>query len=402
MLLHFLLLLLLLLLPSLFDAKVNREEVYGIPGSSVLLDPKIKVDHSKKDIIWEFIPARRSAITILHHIRGVELVEPSDHFKSRLQYTPSNASLMVKGLGLEDQGEYRLTINDQVVKIIQLYLFDELKEALISTNSTSLGSTIQLTCNVSGNVDEYQWWKDGGEISRHHQLIDQNRSLVIPGASRRDCGTYTCVATNPANFIQKNHTQNIYGFPPLELTIIILSIIDVVMYSASLITCLYLHCWKTKLDKALKRSKCWLQDTFQITFKDMKKIRRWLPDLRICNIVSLVAILCWITIQGVNRVLVAGLCSVLVQLLALILPFAVQKLPEVEKIGCDSSLTTWGIFFTSRIGCVVIFILHSVFLHCKSKDTSGNIDTDKGQQDITELEQLKTTIPDDPVYLSPN
>ncbi|XP_078272008.1 uncharacterized protein LOC144602745 [Rhinoraja longicauda] len=158
----------------------------------------------------------------------------------------------------------------------------------------------------------------------------------------------------------------------------------------------------------------------------MKRIKHLVPFLH--NVAFLVAILVSIVTQGADKVLVAGLCSVSVQFLALILPFALSMFGKCmricRKIGfinlivcglqvivmfisifvfimgihqnsCDSSLTTWRIFFATRIGCAVIFILHIVFLHWKGKDTSGNIDTDKGQQDITECQQLKTTTPDD-------
>ncbi|XP_051899432.1 immunoglobulin superfamily member 10-like isoform X2 [Pristis pectinata] len=202
----------LLCLFGAFAAEVVWEKMNGVLGSSVLLDPGAKVDPSKQEIIWTFIASHKSPVTILHHIPGyMKRAEPSKHFWSRLQFNLSNGSLIVNGLKPGDRGDYSLMVDDHELKITRLSLFSNLSEALILTTSISLGSTIGLTCNVSGDPHQFRWWKDGGEVSRRHQLIDGNRTLVIPNASRRDNGAYVCVATNPVSCIQTHYPLIIPG-----------------------------------------------------------------------------------------------------------------------------------------------------------------------------------------------
>ncbi|XP_072888904.1 HEPACAM family member 2-like isoform X7 [Hemitrygon akajei] len=301
------------------------KELVGALGSSVLLDPKVRVDLNKSEILWIFVASHRSPLTILHHIPNyVRWAEPSEQFKSRLQFNQSNGSLIVNRLDAGDEGAYSFTVDDQERKIIQLLLFEKLVEALILPNSTSLscGSTIQLICNVSGDPHQYQWRKDGGEISQLYQLTDGNKTLVIMKASRRDCGMYTCVATNPVSSIQTDYTLTIHGFPPEDIAVITLSIIVLMISSLFLIDGVLQHCWKLEFDKVLKN------------------LRSWLPSLFICNVVLLVAI--FITL----------ICRI-----------------GSEDQVCDSSSVTWRVFFTTMLGCTVFFLLHRLLYQYRNQET---------------------------------
>ncbi|XP_059827193.1 contactin-6-like [Hypanus sabinus] len=187
------------------------KEEFGLLGSAVLLDPELKVDPSKSEIIWTFISR-----SILHHIPGHSLVELSDEFKFRLHFNTSNGALTVNGAEHGDQGDYTFIVDGQELRIIQLRLLDELSEGSIFTNIELLGSTIELTCEVFGDSNVYQWQKNGGEISQHQQLTDENRTLVIPSASFEDCGVYTCITTNPVSSIQANYTLMLRASPSLQ------------------------------------------------------------------------------------------------------------------------------------------------------------------------------------------
>ncbi|XP_072888972.1 uncharacterized protein [Hemitrygon akajei] len=372
----------------------DKEELVGALGSSVLLDPKVRVDLNKSEILWIFVASHRSPLTILHHIPNyARWAEPSEQFKSRLQFNPSNGSLIVNRLDAGDEGAYSFTVDRQKLKIIQLLLFEKLVEALIFSNSTSLscGSTIQLICNVSGDPHQYQWRKDGGEISQPYQLTDGNKTLVIMKASRRDCGMYTCVATNPVSSIQTDYTLTIHGFPPEDIAVITLSIIELMISSLFLIDGVLQHCWKLEFDKVLKN------------------LRSWLPSLFICNVVLLVAIfitlICWIGSEGSNLFAVAASCTVPLLLLILFLspsvskPVYFLKNTEFWKMTCfglhvvvcitsisfltltsnpnyqvcDSSLVTWRVFFTSMLGCTAFFLLYLLLYQSLGTGLAFNI-----------------------------
>ncbi|XP_051899590.1 uncharacterized protein LOC127585900 isoform X2 [Pristis pectinata] len=381
---------LLLLVLGLVTAADKREEVVGALGSSVLLDPKIAVDPSKDKIIWRFITGDKSPVVILHHIPGYpKWAEPSEQFESRLQFIPSNGSLMISRLTAGDQGNYSFTVERQERNIIHLLLFGELSEALILTNSGSLGSTVQLTCNVSGDPHEYRWWKDGGEISRHHWLMDENRTLVIPGASGHDCGMYTCVAVNPVSSVHTDHPLIIPGFPPEDITIVTLSITDLVI-SVVLLVFVQLRCWKTESDEGAS----------PVPVVGCCIVLAQLLDLTRLFTVHMLHHPCSDSLQkniGVWDWAGGGLHLAVVIISVTSLTVIHQNNP-----GCDSSLFTGSVFFSTRIGSAVICLLYFVVPHCRNKDTSGNVNTTKRQQ---ELQELRTTTSDhtaDPESLPPD
>ncbi|XP_072113457.1 uncharacterized protein [Mobula birostris] len=182
----------------------------GACGSSVLLDPSVKVNPKKNEILWMFISSHKTPLTILHHIPSfTKWAEPSKQFNSRLQFIQSNGSLMVNRLQTGDQGDYSFMMDGRQLNVISLRVFNELSKPSIWINGSSLHSTIQFSCNVDGDSPSYQWRKDGREVSQN-QLLDGNKILVIRSASRGDCGTYTCVVTNPVSTVQANYSLTIH------------------------------------------------------------------------------------------------------------------------------------------------------------------------------------------------
>ncbi|XP_055486160.1 uncharacterized protein LOC129693342 isoform X2 [Leucoraja erinacea] len=133
-------------------------------------------------------------------------------YMGRLTFFPHNGSMAFHNLTKQDAGLYQLYINLQkdAIQSVRLTVMDRLSEVSVWSNSSSLGSAVQLSCTVVGNPHVYQWRKDGGGISRHHQLMNGNTHLIIPGASSIDCGTYTCIASNPVSSAQENLTLTIY------------------------------------------------------------------------------------------------------------------------------------------------------------------------------------------------
>ncbi|XP_032903431.1 carcinoembryonic antigen-related cell adhesion molecule 6-like [Amblyraja radiata] len=142
-------------------------------------------------------------------------------YAGRLTFFPHNGSMAFHNLTQQDAGLYQLYINLQkdAIQSVRLTVMDRLSEVSVWSNSSSLGSVVQLSCAVVGNPHEYQWRKDGGDISRHHQLMNGNMNLIIPRASSIDCGTYTCIASNPVSSAQKNLTLTIYGVPAEQIVV---------------------------------------------------------------------------------------------------------------------------------------------------------------------------------------
>ncbi|XP_072887014.1 uncharacterized protein [Hemitrygon akajei] len=146
-------------------AKAEREEVVGVLGSSVLLDPEITVDSSKNEILWTFKASNKSHDVILDHIPGVATLEPSEQFKDRLQFNAANGALMINHLEASDEGNYTYSVDSKELKIIQLLVIDKMEEVI-----GILGSSVLLDpkIKVDPNKNDVLW-----------TFIGSNKSLEI-------------------------------------------------------------------------------------------------------------------------------------------------------------------------------------------------------------------------------
>ncbi|XP_072115195.1 uncharacterized protein [Mobula birostris] len=298
----------------------DKEEI-GLLGSSVLLDPELKVDPSKSEIVWTFISR-----SILHHVPGHSLVELSDQFKFRLHFDTSNGALTVDGAEDGDQGDYTFIVDGQELRIIQLRLFDELSEGSILTNIETLGFTVELTCDVLGDSNVYQWQKNGGEISQRHQLTDENSTLVIPSASFEDCGVYTCITTNPVSSIQTNYTLMLQGFSLKDIIMIAVMTAGQVIYAPSLRSAVLPDQWRWK------------------TLGGHLGYRFYFLSLWICNTLSLITMY----IELMYSFVVEGLSPLDIAVVAVMIiglqlsSFYINDLPFVTEI--------WELLKGSQIG----------------------------------------------------
>ncbi|XP_072886971.1 uncharacterized protein [Hemitrygon akajei] len=274
----------------------KMKEVIGILNSSVLLDPELEVDPSKNEIVWTFI-----GNSILHHVPDQKTTEYSEQFESRLKFNTSNGVLTVNGLTPGDQGNYSFIVNEQEMKILQLLIFEKLSNASIFIDSySSLGFTVQLTCDVDGDADEFQWQKDGGEISQRHRLTDGNMTLVIQHALVSDCGSYTCVAKNPISSIRGNRSIILIGLSNNDAIVVFVLTAGLVICSASLHPAMLLDDWKLKT-----------QGVLGITF--------YFLSIAVCHTVADVAFLAvvfyWSYAQGLSPLVVVTSSTLITGLL---------------------------------------------------------------------------------------
>ncbi|XP_041069085.1 uncharacterized protein LOC121291660 isoform X2 [Carcharodon carcharias] len=96
------------------DTGVGQEEVFGVDGSSPLLDPKIGADLSKSDVVWEFTGSDRRLLTILDYVPNYSKLEPNEQFKLRLRFNVSTGSLRIINATSRDQGVYKITVDGKL------------------------------------------------------------------------------------------------------------------------------------------------------------------------------------------------------------------------------------------------------------------------------------------------
>ncbi|XP_059826787.1 uncharacterized protein LOC132394527 isoform X2 [Hypanus sabinus] len=328
----------------------DKEEV-AVLGSSVLLDPELKVDPSKSEIVWTFIGR-----SILHHVPGHSLVEQSDQFKFRLRFDISNGALTVNEAEHGDQGDYTFIVDGQELRIIQLRLVDELSEASIFTNIESLGFTVELTCDVSGDPNVYQWQKNGGEISQHHQLTDENRTLVIPSASSEDCGVYTCITTNPVSSIQTNYTLMLQGLSLKDVILIAVLTAGQAITGQSLHSAVLPDQWRWK------------------TLGGCLGYRFYFLSLWICNTLSLIAMyivfVYWSVVGGLSPLDFVVICVLIVGLqLSSFYINELQYVTEIWELLEDSKMIT--IWWKLKAVCDIVLINCFIIAWIVSSTTFG-------------------------------
>ncbi|XP_038672035.1 hepatocyte cell adhesion molecule-like isoform X2 [Scyliorhinus canicula] len=193
----------------------GRKEVFGVIGSSVLLDPERGADLSDS-VEWEFTGSDGNRFTILDYAPGNQPEEPNQNFKSRLRYFTSNGSLMINNLKPIDQGVYTI-VNGHWKWSTDLKLIEPLSVPLI--NSTYVGTTIILACQVSaGKATSIVWMKDGKIISitERYQLVKNNSRMIILDAIKSDCGMYTCTVENSVSKKNISNPLSIYGLQLLK------------------------------------------------------------------------------------------------------------------------------------------------------------------------------------------
>uniref|UniRef100_UPI00398E5F9C uncharacterized protein n=1 Tax=Pristiophorus japonicus TaxID=55135 RepID=UPI00398E5F9C len=401
-------------------------EVYSTPGSSVSF-PGVTENQRVlvKVFLWEVSSGNvknGSRMGVLQFHAGAEKPSLMNKYKGRLDFFPFNGSFALHNLTYGDEGRYTLSINlpKTIARTVQLRVIDALSKPSILSNSSSLGSTIQIICDVFGNPHEYQWQKDGGEISQHHWLINGNRSLIIPSATKGDCGTYTCVAINPVSSSQADYTLTIYGIPGEQIVIVVTAIIGLILSAVSLFGLIVL---------------CYLKgESSQVSLRQPKRL---FLSLFISNTLSLVAnfiaLTSWIAIKGNSPASVVALCFVSVLLvlagsvtiviwnmgclciwkflanigfralidfcgiMCSIIVMTVSIIILAEEIqlnnqGCQFTILTWSILIPLLAVCAVIFAVSFAIWRCKTEDNNG--DAANQHQDGRELQALNGIKPE--------
>ncbi|XP_072405922.1 uncharacterized protein [Chiloscyllium punctatum] len=134
-----------------FRPAAGRKEVFGVRGSSILLDPEYTDDLTHRGIVWTFNGSTRSLVNIVDYVPGYYKVEPSKQFQSRLHYNPSNGSLLLKNLQPHDQGVYTFAVDENWKMSANLRLIERhyLTKGLSIAVAAVVVTTSIITCRIA-------------------------------------------------------------------------------------------------------------------------------------------------------------------------------------------------------------------------------------------------------------
>ncbi|XP_038672110.1 uncharacterized protein LOC119976060 isoform X1 [Scyliorhinus canicula] len=307
----------------------GRKVVFGVAGSSVLLDPKYGADLHNSEVIWTFSGSNGIPLIILDYVPNYPKAEPNEHFRSRLYFNASNGSLMLNYLKASDQGIYAITVGGDWNWSTDLELIEPLSEPFI--NETKVNTTIELTCSVSvGEASSIVWWKDNKVITngQRYQLVQNNSTLIISQAKGSDCGNYICTMENLVSKTNCSYTLILPSFPPLHYTmgLFVAALTTAVpAFSCTIISFL-------PDPKSIIRGYLFLQYVLQA----------WQFIQMLSFFLFIGALLCWIWVEGLHGITLCMLVLFSLLLISSILSICItacdrRMLPDTLKTKCGSN-----------------------------------------------------------------
>ncbi|XP_066189957.1 uncharacterized protein [Sylvia atricapilla] len=183
-------------------------------GSSVLLPALENVAYGNS-MHWEFLNGS-SPQPILRHQGGAQ--SPSIHapYAGRAVFHPSNGSLLLEEVQESDSGTYRVTVNtgDRKSLEIQLEVLEPVSRPQLRSSPLLARAGGQLVCEVAeGRVENITWRKDGQPLppDRASRVSSSLSVLYLRPATKSDCGSYSCNASNRISWQETSLQVTIEG-----------------------------------------------------------------------------------------------------------------------------------------------------------------------------------------------
>ncbi|XP_072889156.1 uncharacterized protein [Hemitrygon akajei] len=126
----------------------EMKQVKGILGKNVSLVSGISADLHGREVVWEFTNNSGTELTILDVGPNHPEVKPNKYFEDRLHFNRSTGDLLLSNLKTSDQGSYTISVDGQGLRIIDLRIFDKMKQV-----NGVVGENVSL---VSGNSADLQ------------------------------------------------------------------------------------------------------------------------------------------------------------------------------------------------------------------------------------------------------
>uniref|UniRef100_A0A3Q3FJ59 Ig-like domain-containing protein n=1 Tax=Labrus bergylta TaxID=56723 RepID=A0A3Q3FJ59_9LABR len=131
-------------------------------------------------------------------------------YEGRITFFPSTGSLELRGLSLNDSGEYivRITTVNEFEGRTTLRVYERISDPFITQSPKEAieGNSVNLTCDAAGSVFTRKWMKDGSDLNQADIILyDNNRVLSFQRLNKTDRGEYSCNISNPINSMEAKH-----------------------------------------------------------------------------------------------------------------------------------------------------------------------------------------------------
>ncbi|XP_054077069.1 hemicentin-2 isoform X2 [Rissa tridactyla] len=130
-----------------------------------------------------------------------------------------NGSLAIRTVGSTDAGHYRCVAENDAgtaAKVVTLAL-QSAPTVMVTPRAVAVhaGQPVLLHCTVSGEpTPSVEWRRDGQPLPEGpHTRVLPNATLLLPAVSRRDAGTYSCLARNTLGSAVAHTSLSVQGEP---------------------------------------------------------------------------------------------------------------------------------------------------------------------------------------------
>ncbi|XP_067830142.1 uncharacterized protein [Heptranchias perlo] len=359
-----------------------RIEMFGATGSSILL-PGFSKEHFQNVhfIRWTFL-----ATQILDYYNTTQRPSFTNLYKNRCNFFPSNGSLVLRNVTMEDQGQYRVQINLNYSRSreIKLNVVEPLSQPLIMSDLTDVDTTVELICQVSvGKASSIQWRKDDEVITNGPQYQLVQNKLIISKAKKSDCGNYTCTVKNPVSEMNNLYFLSIHGLPPLHRYTVGLSIAALISAAATLFGIIIL---------------CLHENSQAIGLELHKKMLQFLQIATMLSLIILfAAFVCWVCGEGPSGIAVFMLVLLSVLLILTILAAYVMKasvsqwlsaILSIKRKGCEPVANLQSSIIPAvAVPLIILLLLFGVYIMHYKKPKQQTTGTPPACQDEEDSSQ---------------
>ncbi|XP_023820487.1 carcinoembryonic antigen-related cell adhesion molecule 20-like isoform X2 [Oryzias latipes] len=168
----------------------------GTIGGSVMFTTSLtEADGPFPAVTWNV----NTTILIINYLSGSMFIPPD--YENRITFFPSTLSLELRGLTLDDGGEYSVTVFSGEGGRIKLDIYEKISGVSIKVSTEQIieGSSVTLTCEASGSSPSRKWKKDGSDLSLSENvtLSEDNKVLTFKAVNKDNSGEYVCLVSNP-------------------------------------------------------------------------------------------------------------------------------------------------------------------------------------------------------------
>ncbi|XP_023820486.1 carcinoembryonic antigen-related cell adhesion molecule 6-like isoform X2 [Oryzias latipes] len=168
----------------------------GTIGGSVMFTTSLtEADGPFTFVNWNV----NTTILIINYQPSSTFIPPD--YENRITFFPSTLSLELRGLTLNDGGEYSVTVFPGEGGKITLDIYEKISGVSIKVSTEQIieGSSVTLTCEASGSSPSRKWKKDASDLSLSENvtLSEDNKILTFRAVNKDNSGEYVCLVSNP-------------------------------------------------------------------------------------------------------------------------------------------------------------------------------------------------------------